>query len=71
MPVKNIAQAVGEGLKPLVRSLTPDEAAGHFGWLAMFAAADLSASSPKTRKQLGWTPTGTGLIIDLKNMRYA
>jgi len=69
--VKEIAEVVGYGLKVPVVSLTPEEAKGHFGWLAVFAGLDLPASSVQTRKQLGWEPTGPGMIEDLKNMRYA
>ena len=51
-------------------SITPEEAAGHFSWLARFAAWDMPASSAKTREKLGWNPTGPGLIPDLENMDY-
>src|SRR3984885_8300870 len=34
---KAIAEAIGRGLKIPVRSLSPEEAAGHFGWLGWFA----------------------------------
>jgi hypothetical protein len=51
-------------------SIAPEEALAHFGWLAPFAARDLSASSAKTRALLGWTPAGPTLIADLKQMRY-
>jgi nucleoside-diphosphate-sugar epimerase len=71
VPVKEIAEVVGKGLNVPVVSLTADEAQGHFGWLAHFVAFDLPASSAQTRKQLGWEPTGPGIIEDLKNMRYA
>jgi hypothetical protein len=54
-----------------VVSLSPEKAAAHFGWLAMFAGADLVASSEKTRKNLGWNPTGPGLIADLQRMDYS
>jgi nucleoside-diphosphate-sugar epimerase len=69
--VKAMAEVIGEGLNVPVVSLTPEEAQGHFGWLAMFAGLDLTASSAKTRKQLGWEPTGPGLIVDLEKMRYS
>lgn len=65
-----IAEVVGRGLKVPVVSLTPEEAAGHFGWMAMFMALDMPASSAHTRATLGWHPTGPGLIADLENMRY-
>jgi hypothetical protein len=51
-------------------SKTPEEAREHFGFLAHFAGLDLWATSAQTRKQLGWNPTGPGLITDLENMRY-
>jgi nucleoside-diphosphate-sugar epimerase len=71
VPVRDIAEVVGRGLKVPVVSLSPDEAAAHFGWLAPFAGWDMPASSAQTKKQLGWHPTGPGLIADLKEMRYS
>jgi nucleoside-diphosphate-sugar epimerase len=70
IPVKEIAEVVGNGLKVPVVSIAPEEAAGHFGWLAPFAGRDIPASSAQTREKLGWNPTGPGLISDLENMRY-
>ncbi len=49
---------------------TPEEAAEHFGWLAMFAGADIPASSALTRERLGWRPTGPGLMSDLDKAEY-
>jgi len=69
--VREIAEVVGAGLGVPVRSLASEEAAQHFGWFAMFAGMDLSASSAKTRERLGWQPTGPGLIEDLKRMDYS
>ena len=68
--MRDIAEIIGSGLNVPVVSLTSAAAAGHFGWLAAFAGLDLPASSSRTRKELGWDPTGPGLIADLKNMRY-
>ncbi len=62
VPMKGIAESIGRGLKVPVVSLSSEEAAAHFGWLTMFAAADLAASSEKTRRKLGWNPTGPSLI---------
>ena len=68
--VRDIAEAIGKGLKVPVASLSPEEAQAHFGWLSVFAGNDLAASRRKTRKTLGWNPTGPGLIADLERMRY-
>jgi nucleoside-diphosphate-sugar epimerase len=70
VPVRDIAEVVGRGLKVPVVSMTQEEAAAHFGWLAMFVGLDLAASSAQTQKRLGWHPTGPGLIADLEQMRY-
>lgn len=68
VPMRLIAETIGHGLNVPAQSLSPEEAPAHFGWLAMFAAQDLQASSEKTRKKLGWNPTGPGLIADLEEM---
>ncbi|MGI4879276.1 MAG: SDR family oxidoreductase [Janthinobacterium lividum] len=70
VPLHEIAQAIGAGLGVPVKSLTPDEAAEHFGGFAAFAAMDLPASSASTRQRLGWVPTGPGLMADLHAMDY-
>jgi nucleoside-diphosphate-sugar epimerase len=67
---RDIATAVGKGLAVPVKSVTPDQAAEHFGWMAMFAGMDMPASSAWTRARLGWTPKGPGLIADLEKMDY-
>ncbi len=71
VPVRSIAEVIGQGLNVPVVSLSPEAAAGHFGWLAAFVGLDLAASSTLTRKRLGWRPTGPGLIADLQQMRYS
>ncbi len=68
---KDIAEAIGRGLKMPVVSLAPEAAAGHFGWLGAFIGMDLPASSAQTRQKLGWNPTGPGLLSDLGNMHYS
>ena len=71
VPLRDIAEVIGRGLKVPVKSLSAEEAAKHFGWLGHFAGMDIRSSSAQTQKQLGWNPTGPGLITDLENMRYA
>ena len=70
VPLREIAETIGKGLKVPVVSLDKDKASEHFGWLAHFAGLDMPASSEWTRKTLGWEPTGPGMIEDLTNMKY-
>lgn len=67
--LRDIAEVIGQHLNVPVVSKSPEEAADHFGWLAHFAAFDIPASGQRTREQLGWRPTGPGLISDLQQLR--
>lgn len=69
--MREIAEVIGAGLDVPVVSLSQEEAADHFGWLAMFAGLDMPATSEWTRAHLGWQPTGPGLIADLKRTDYS
>ncbi|GGE19900.1 NAD-dependent dehydratase [Aureimonas endophytica] len=71
IPLRAIAETIAAGLGVPTRSLAPEEAAHHFGWLAGFAGMDMPASSALTRERLDWHPTGPGLVEDLRNMDYA
>jgi nucleoside-diphosphate-sugar epimerase len=70
VPVRDVAEALGRGLKVPVVSLSPEEASAYFGWLGAFAGLDMPASSALTQQRLGWRPTGPGLIADLEQMHY-
>ena len=70
IPFREIAQVLGRRLNVPVVSKSPDEAAGHFGWLAHFVGVDSPASSQRTREQLGWKPKQRGLIADLDAGHY-
>jgi nucleoside-diphosphate-sugar epimerase len=71
VPMRDIAEAIGRRLKLPVKSVPPQEAQSYFGWLAMFAALDMPASSEQTRKKLGWEPTGPKLIADLERLHVS
>ena len=71
IPMRAIAEAIGHRLSLPVKSIAPDQAQDHFGWLAMFAGLDMPASSEQTRKQLDWRPTGPGLIADLEQLQVS
>jgi nucleoside-diphosphate-sugar epimerase len=66
VPFREIAGVIGQRLGVPVVSLSPDEAAKHFGWMAQFAGMDLAASSRVTREQLGWEPKERGLLADME-----
>ncbi|HEV3333363.1 MAG TPA: SDR family oxidoreductase [Bryobacteraceae bacterium] len=70
VPFRDIAQVIGRRLNVPVVSKSPEEAAGHFGWFANFAAIDSPASSQRTRELLGWQPAQPGLIADLDRACY-
>lgn len=70
VPMREISETIGRGLKVPVISVAPEKAAEHFGWLTHFAMLDMPASSEWTRRMLGWEPAGPGLIEDLRNMSY-
>lgn len=67
---RDIAQTIGAGVGVPVRSLAPEEALGHFGFLGAFAGMDRSVSSAITRQTLGWSPEQPGLLADLREGGY-
>lgn len=70
IPFRDIASAIAQGLGLPVASLTPDEAAKHFGWFDHFAVMDIPVSSQKTSAALGWKPVGKGLLADIAEGDY-
>lgn len=70
VPFRQIAHAIGEQLGVPIRSLSPEEATGHFGPLAMWIAGNGPASSARTRARLGWEPREPGLIRDINRPEY-
>lgn len=70
IPFRDLAAAIGRGAGVPTASVAPEDAAGHFGFLAMFVGADNPASSALTRQRMGWTPAGPGLIADVDDGHY-
>ena len=70
LPYRLIAEAIGRQLGVPARSLAIEEAAGHFGPLAMWVGGNGPASSHRTRERLGWEPKQAGLIADIDHPDY-
>jgi nucleoside-diphosphate-sugar epimerase len=70
VPFRDIAEVIGRHLNVPVASLSPDEAADHFGLFALFAQFDVPASSALTQQRFGWHPDHPGLIADLDEGHY-
>ena len=66
VPVRAIAEAIGQRLGIPTVSLSAEESPVHFGWLDRVATMDVPASSVLTQEQLGWVPkVRAGLVADL------
>jgi nucleoside-diphosphate-sugar epimerase len=68
---RDIAETVATGLGLAAVSIPQGEAEAHFGWFAMFASANITASSAQTQEKLGWAPKGPSLLDDLRAMDYS
>ncbi|MDN3581758.1 SDR family oxidoreductase [Mucilaginibacter flavus] len=70
IPTRQIAEVIGKHLNLPVASLSAQEAAVHFGWLAGFFGSDVPASAQLTQERTGWQATHPGLIEDLEEGDY-
>ncbi len=70
VPFREIATVIGKHLDLPVVSISSEEGADHFGFLGLFAALDIPASSVLTQQYLGWHPTHSGLLADLDRGHY-
>jgi nucleoside-diphosphate-sugar epimerase len=68
--IRAVADVIGRHLSVPVVAVSPDEAPGHFTWLAGFLGLDSPASSALTRELMGWQPVQPGLIEDLDKGHY-
>jgi len=64
--LRQIAEVIGRRLNLPVVSKSPEETAGHFGWMGFVAGADNPASSTLTQERLGWHPVGPTMLSDLE-----
>lgn len=70
IPMREIAQSIGDHLGIPTASIPDDRLEAHFGFLAMVIALDNPTASDATRRILGWEPTHPGLIADFDTGDY-
>ncbi|PMD92383.1 3-beta hydroxysteroid dehydrogenase [Siphonobacter sp. BAB-5405] len=70
IPVREIAELIGQELQVPVVSVSPEEAINHFDWMSRFITFDSPATATQTRAALGWEPVHAGLIEDLRKSHY-
>jgi nucleoside-diphosphate-sugar epimerase len=68
--LRRIAELIGQRLGVPTRSMAPEDAPAHFGWMAPFVGLDCPSSSEHTRTVLGWQPTQPELLADLDHPAY-
>jgi nucleoside-diphosphate-sugar epimerase len=70
IPVREIAQSIGDHLGVPTASIPADRLEAHFGFLATLIVLDNPTSNLVTRRVLGWEPAHPGLLADFDNGDY-
>ncbi|MGV9700856.1 SDR family oxidoreductase [Streptomyces sp. NPDC003483] len=68
--LRAVAEVIGRHLDLPVTAVAPEDAAGHFTWLASFLGVDSPASHALTGELVGWEPVQPGLLEDLDKGHY-
>jgi nucleoside-diphosphate-sugar epimerase len=70
IPTRVIAEAIAARLGLPIRSVAPEDAVDHFGFIGQFFGRDMSSSSRLTQTTYGWQPTGPTLVDDIAAGAY-
>jgi nucleoside-diphosphate-sugar epimerase len=70
IPMREIAQSIGDHLGIPTASIPADRLEAHFGFLAALIGLDNPTSTLLTRRALGWEPAHPGLIADFDDGDY-
>lgn len=70
IPMRDIAQSIGDHLGIPTASIPADRLEAHFGFLAAIIGIDNPATSLVTRRVLGWEPAHPGLLADFDDGDY-
>ncbi|ACO31545.1 MULTISPECIES: SDR family oxidoreductase [Acidobacterium] len=68
--LRDIAEVLGQRLRVPAVSISRQQAAKYFSFLAPAIAADNPTSSRLTQERLGWKPSQIGLLADLQQSEY-
>jgi nucleoside-diphosphate-sugar epimerase len=70
IPMRQIAQSIGDHLGLPTASIPDGQLEAHFGFLAGLIALDNPTSTATTRRVLGWEPAHPGLLADFDDGDY-
>lgn len=70
IPVREIAQSIGDHLGLPTASIPAGQLEAHFGFLARLLTLDNPVTTLTTRRVLGWEPTHPGLLADFDHGDY-
>jgi nucleoside-diphosphate-sugar epimerase len=70
IPVREMAQSIGDHLGLPTASIPADRLEAHFGFLTPLIVLDNPTSTALTRKVLGWEPVHPGLLADFDDGDY-
>jgi nucleoside-diphosphate-sugar epimerase len=71
IPLREIAQSIGDHLGLPAKSVPADELPSYFGpFMATFIANNTPVSTATTRRVLGWVPSHPGLFEDFDKLDY-
>jgi nucleoside-diphosphate-sugar epimerase len=70
IPVRQIAQSIGDHLGIPTASIPAEQMGAHFGFLAAVIVLDNPTSTLVTRRVLGWEPAHPGLLADFDDGDY-
>jgi nucleoside-diphosphate-sugar epimerase len=70
IPIRQIAQSIGDHLGIPTASIPDGRLEAHFGFLAGLIGLDNPTSTLTTRRVLGWEPTHPGLLADFDEGDY-
>ena len=70
IPVRDMAQSIGDHLGLPVASIPADRMEAHFGFLAAVLVLDNPVTTLATRRILGWEPVHPGLLADFGTGDY-